>query len=193
MKTKHLISLIFLLIIIISNSFGQKNKSDCKYLKNEVDEFTKKTEVRTKGEEIFYEKKLAPQGSSELWCKRTMMVVGCNFNGINQLLFLLSSCSCSDNDFYSISLLLENGNVVDFSKQSESKYGDECNTYWQFYTVNDSTWSVLKSTPVKKIRVRYDNSLRTFELKEENQNKVMKVIGCVDELNIAKPIVKEEK
>lgn len=190
MDTKNILLIMLVLFTVVSDSYGQKKKDQCKYLKNEVDEFTKKIEVRTVSEELFYEKKLASKDRSDMWCKTSLDVIACNFNGINNLFFWLTSCSCDDNSFYIISLLLNNDEVINFSKHSELEYNENCKNYWQFFVVSDSTWSVLGSTPVKKIRIIYNNSQRTFEIKENNQDMIMKVINCIDELKIPKSIDK---
>ena len=105
MKTKLKLSFTLFLSVVIFNSYSQKNsKNNCNYSKNSVDEFTKKIDVRTKPEEIFFQKKIAPPGTyGGLWCKTSINIATCNINGENKLLIFNTACSCDDQRFYKIS------------------------------------------------------------------------------------------
>ncbi|MFA6924720.1 MAG: hypothetical protein WC223_10775 [Bacteroidales bacterium] len=187
MRKKILISVLLALIGLSTNA----QQKDCKYSKNSVDEFTKQTEVRTKLQEIYFEKKLAPAGSSGYgsWlCKKYIKVSACNFNGSNYLLMWITNCKCDVGRVSSISFLLQNGVVINISGKIEMEYRDECEDYWQFSSVSDTVWSMLKTIPVKKIRVEYKENMQlTFEIDERDNNKIMEAINCIDILGIPKP------
>ncbi len=195
-NTKKIRSILIkvLVLLFVSSLIQAQNKSDCKYSKNSVDEFTKKKDVRTKLQEIYFEKKIAPPetgGATGLWCKKFISVSACNINGDNFLLTMITICNSgySFNDLSSISLLLQNGEVIALNNKIEMAYRDDCKDFWQFYSANDTTWSKLKTIPVKKIRVTYDNGSKqqTYEIEEKNTNKIMEAINCIDILGIKKP------
>jgi len=194
-KKKCRFTRIVIIVLLLANSFIQaQNKNDCKYSKNTVDEFTKKTDVRTKAQEIFYKKEIAPpetSGHSSLWCKKIINVSTCNIDGNNFLLILMSVCNSgySFNDISSFSLLLQNGEVINLKNEIQSSNRKDCKDFWQFNLANDTTWTSLKTIPVKKIRVVYDygNKQQTYEIEEKNMNKIMEAIKCIDILGITKP------
>ena len=153
------IQIIVILLLFVNSFIQAQDKNDCKYSKNTIDEFTKKADVRTKPQEIAYEKRIAPpETPGGLWCKKTIEVSACNINGNNHLLLTISNCNCGYDDVTFISLLLENGEVIILNNKTEMEIKGDCANFWQFYSAGDSTWLKLKTIPLKKIRVFYSGN-----------------------------------
>ena len=174
------------------NSIDESDTT-CKYEKDLIDEFTKKRIVLTAPSSLFETR--APGGDATGFTK----ICGSNINGVKGLKFsrgLATSISFNDLTplkeglkFDQVDLLLENEDVISLKENDASEFVSNSSVYSSFkiFTVNDDLWNKLKSTSIKKIRISLNNKeIIKQEIDKKYSKSILKVINCIEELNIPK-------
>lgn len=187
--------LLFTVLILSVNSFAQK----CSYSIDKTDEFTKKRTARTKAETLFENKSGAFWNSALFDIENTKVefFVSADYDGgIRSLLFILNESNNAKHteDYSALQLLLTTDSVITFYKPANEGYKyDGAYMYWRFYTLTDDQWNYLKVTPIKKIRLHYeDNTQGDIEINKKYVNSISNVINCLDDLNLPITQVQEK-
>jgi len=167
----------------------------CKYAEDKEDDFTKKRTVATSPEFIYDIK--SPSGSESF-----LTVDGSNVGGSNGLQFnmgvtIKNVVNGNVNEagiekalsFDQIELLLENGDVINL-KEGPSRVIRNMYTWYGYklFTIkNDTLWKKLKTFPLKKLRMSIKGQLKgTQAVNKQYSRSIMRVINCIDKLNIPK-------
>jgi hypothetical protein len=196
MKTKSFIPFVLIsitfLFAIDSITYAQKtNKNVCKYETDKIDDFTKNRNVRTEPGVLMDKKPSAAEILLEVGGRVMFNVVACNNNGINSIEFdWVATNENAVRPFNQVDLLFENGDVINFMDEKESELLNKYPwifSYKLFEINNDSIWYKLKTSPVKKFKISINTKeLSSNEIDNKYSESVMKVINCIDNLNIEK-------
>lgn len=182
----------------VANNTNSNNKKDikentayeCKYTKDEIDAFTKKRVVYTNNEILHDTKK----DGKRIW----MTVFGANIDGVNSIQLEWGIMANFDGDitemqtllrFDQLDLLLDNEKVLTLKDSGMPKFNNQSNYYisYKLFPVDDSTWSELKASPLKKLRLSFNNAVEaTQDIDPKYTKSLMNVINCLDALGIPK-------
>jgi len=179
--------LILILIIVIFNqgiSLCQSDKK-CKYLKNSIDEFSKKREVITKMNELYHKTDFEDGTLGPKKTTFTVGIYGCYFDGQNFLRFFVDYYNQDYDDTpISLEILLDDKTVLPFSGEWKYKIKENNTFYWLDFEISTVNWEKLKTQSVNKIQISFNNyTQKTFEVKSKDSKAIQNAIDCIDALN----------
>lgn len=165
-------------------------KYECKYTKDEIDAFTKKRTVYTNNEILFDTKK----NGERMW----FTAFGANINGVNSIQFewgLMGDAIVDKTEvqtllrFNRLDLLLANEKVVTLMDSEVPKFSNQSNYFisYKLFSVSDSLWDELKTAPIKKLKLSFNNEEKAPEdIDPKYAKSFMNVVNCIDALGIPK-------
>lgn len=168
----------------------ENTKYVCKYTKDEIDAFTKKRTVYSNNE-ILHD---VSKDGKRMW----LNVFAVNINGTNNIQLEYGFMCNNEVDkaevqtllkFDQIDLLLDNEKVLTLKDGVMPKFNIESNYFicYKLFSVNDSTWVELKNSPLKKLRLSFNDVEKAQQVIDPKYSKsLMNVINCIDALGIPK-------
>jgi len=137
MKTKILLLIIFLSLTIVSQE--QKKDTTCRYITNEIDDFTNKKVVKTD----FYDLKSK---------KDFILIMLRNFDNKKSIVISINKdLGCANpnkNDRSNVKIKLENGKIVSFFHYTDI----DCSNFTLIGKLSENDIKNLKSSPIQTIR-----------------------------------------
>ena len=170
---------ILISIILLSTNLltGQK----CKYVKNEIDDFTGERIAITDRERI----------ATNIVTLVYVDMYGKTTNGVNQLFFSSSVpfTEFSIDQGAEVLLKQEDGNIItllvdeDMSSQVSGGLGASSNRGTFSVTISDELKSMFLRSPIEKIRIPFENAESDLELKKKARGAFLRVLGCLHRAN----------
>lgn len=194
---KVYLPLLAISLIALSLTPRDKKPKNCKYIRNEVDEFSKNRVAITDGKVLYSKLTITSSSavliltSSNASYRIALSVQGVYVEGIKKLLFNFQALNPPYGGVWSfkhIDLLLENEEVIELADQDLSSFNvyDEWETYSKVYEISDSIWSKLKSIPLKKVRIynESNNTHSTLEISKKYKSSIQEAVDCINNLKI---------
>ena len=164
---------LFLLIVLVS-VFGFSQK-DCKFKINKIDDFTKEKYILTDNKVASFDMQENQILFYFLSNKENYLGVKISFSGHHSIII---------NQNQSISLLFDNGNVIDLKNTNieagklKGNGGLLSSTDFDIlFVLNEDLVNSLK-TKIVKIRVNTTDGFKDFDVKEKRYNKILETLNC---------------